>query len=109
MAHALEARRSEQHAGQVMRRFEADVFPPIGARPVAEIQAPELVAMVKAIAGRGVNDLAKRALQTSGQVFRYAIAHGMAKRNPATDIKPGDVLAPPEAEHGPDRRQGTPN
>lgn len=85
--------RSEQHAGQVMRRLEADVFPHIGARPVAEVQAPELVAMLKAIAGRGVNDLAKRALQTSGQVFRYAIAHGFAKRNPATDIKPGDVLA----------------
>ena len=85
--------RSEQHAGQVMRRFEADVFPHIGARPVAEIQAPELVAMVKAIAGRGVNDLAKRALQTSGQVFRYAIAHGLAKRNPAADIRPSDLLA----------------
>jgi hypothetical protein len=35
--------RSEQHAGQVMRRFEANVFPYIGARPVSEIQAPELV------------------------------------------------------------------
>lgn len=85
--------RSEQHAGQVMRRFEANVFPHIGARPVSEIQAPELVSMLKAIEARGVNDLAKRALQTSGQVFRYAIAHGLAKRNPATDIKPGDVLA----------------
>ena len=85
--------RSEQHAGQVMRRFEANVFPHIGARPVAEVQAPELVAMLKAIEARGVNDLAKRALQTSGQVFRYAIAHGLAKRNPATDIKPSDVLA----------------
>jgi len=85
--------RSEQHAGQVMRRFEANVFPHIGTRPVAEVQAPELVAMLKAIEARGVNDLAKRALQTSGQVFRYAIAHGLAKRNPATDIKPSDVLA----------------
>ena len=85
--------RSEQHAGQVMRRFEANVFPYIGARPVSEILAPELVAMLKAIEKRGVNDLAKRALQTSGQVFRYAIAHGLAKRNPATDIKPSDVLA----------------
>ena len=85
--------RSEQHAGQVMRRFEANVFPYIGPRPVSEIQAPELVAMLKAIEKRGVNDLAKRALQTSGQVFRYAIAHGLAKRNPATDIKPSDVLA----------------
>lgn len=85
--------RSEQHAGQVMRRFEANVFPYIGTRPVAAIQAPELVAMLKAIEQRGVNDLAKRALQTSSQVFRYAIAHGLATRNPATDIKPSDVLA----------------
>jgi integrase len=49
--------------------------------------------MLKAIESRGVNDLAKRALQTSSQVFRYAVAHGKATRNPATDIKPGDVLA----------------
>ncbi len=85
--------RSEQHAGQVMRRFEANVFPHIGGRPVSEIQAPELVTMLKGIEARGVSDLAKRALQTSSQVFRYAIAHGLAKRNPATDIKPADVLA----------------
>ena len=85
--------RSEQHAGQVMRRFEVNVFPLIGARPITDIQAPELVAMLKAIESRGVNDLAKRALQTSSQVFRYAIAHGLAKRNPAIDIKPSDVLA----------------
>lgn len=84
--------RSQRHAEQVMRRFEANVFPHIGARPVAEIQAPELVAMIKAIEGRGVIDLAKRALQTSGQVFRYAIANGLATRNPAVEIKPGDIL-----------------
>lgn len=85
--------RSQRHAEQVMRRFEANVFPHIGARPVEEIQAPELVAMLKAIEGRGVIDLAKRALQTSGQVFRYAIANGLATRNPAVEIKPGDILA----------------
>jgi integrase len=85
--------RSEQHAAQVMRRFEANVFPQIGKRPVSEIQPPELVTMLKSIEARGVNDLAKRAHQTSSQVFRYAVAHGVATRNPATDIKPSDVLA----------------
>jgi integrase len=85
--------RTEQHAGQVKRRFQTNVFPHIGARPVSQIQAPELVAMLKAIEARGVNDVAKRAHQTSSQVFRYAIAHGLATRNPAADIKPGDVLA----------------
>jgi integrase len=76
-----------------MRRLKADVFPAIGARPVSEIQAQELVAMVQAVSKRGALDIAKRALQTSGQVFRYAVAHGLAQRNPAADIKPSDVLA----------------
>jgi integrase len=49
--------------------------------------------MVKAIEARGVGDLAKRALETTGQVFRFAIAHGHGvKRNPATDVRPADVL-----------------
>lgn len=87
------AARSESHTVYVWRRLEADVFPLIGARPVAEIEAPELVAMMKAIEKRGALDIAKRALQTCSQVFRYAIAHGMARRNPAVDIRPSDVLA----------------
>ncbi|WP_368647412.1 tyrosine-type recombinase/integrase [Castellaniella ginsengisoli] len=84
--------RSARHAGYVMRRLETDVFPVLGKRPVDEIQAPELVKMTKAIEERGALDIAKRSLQTCGQVFRYAIAHGHAIRNPATEIRPGDIL-----------------
>lgn len=84
--------RSPRHADYVLRRLEADIFPAIGSMPVDAIKAPDLVAMTKAIAARGALDIAKRALQTTGQVFRYAIAHGLAQRNPATDIKPGDIL-----------------
>ena len=91
--------RSERHAEYVLRRLNDDVFPVIGARPVAQIEAPELVRMVKAIESRGALDIAKRALQTTGQVFRYAIAHGLATRNPAADIKPGDVLASRKREN----------
>jgi integrase len=87
------AARSPRHADYVIRRLEADVFPVIGKRPIAEIQAPELVAMMKAIEKRGALDIAKRCYQMAGQVFRYAIAHGLARRNPASDVKPGDVLA----------------
>jgi integrase len=49
--------------------------------------------MVKAIEKRGALDIAKRCHQMAGQIFRYAIAHGLAERNPASDIKPSDVLA----------------
>ena len=88
--------KNARHAGYVLARLEADVFPAIGSRPISEILAPELVSMVKAIEKRGALDIAKRCLQMTGQIFRYAIAHGEggATRNPAADIKPTDVLVP---------------
>jgi len=86
------AARSDNHVAYVWRRLEADVFPAIGTRPVSEIEAPELVAMTKNTAKRGALDIAKRNLQTCGQVFRYAIAHDLTKRNPAAEIKPADIL-----------------
>jgi integrase len=76
----------------VIRRLEVDVFPIIGSRPISEIQAPELVNMMKAIQRRGALDISKRCYQMTGQVFRYAVAHGIAERNPAGDIKPSDIL-----------------
>ncbi len=86
--------RTEKHAAQVLRRLEVDVFPRLGGLPITAIKAPDLVATAKAVEKRGAHDLARRAIQISGQVFRYAIGHGMADHNPARDIEPSDVLAP---------------
>lgn len=86
------ANRSDSHVGQVLRRFEADVFPAIGAKPVDQIKARDLIDVMKAIQARGAIDVAARALQTASQVFRYAIVHEKAARNPAVEIRPGDVL-----------------
>ncbi|WP_399684003.1 tyrosine-type recombinase/integrase [Xenophilus sp.] len=91
--------RSARHAEYVLRRLEADVFPDLGKMPVAEITASRLVAMAKKIEKRGALDIAKRSLQTCGQVFRYAIAHDMAERNPAADVKPSDALKPRVKQH----------
>lgn len=84
--------KSPRHVDYVKRRMEADILPCLGARPIALIEAPELVAMTKAIEQRGALDIAKRALETTGQVFRFAIAHGYAMRNPASEIRPSDIL-----------------
>ena len=61
------AARSPRHAEYVIRRLEADVFPMIGSRPISEIQAPELVKIMKAIQRRGALDIAKRCYQMTGQ------------------------------------------
>jgi integrase len=84
--------KSPRHVDSVRRRMAADILPCLGGRSIAEIEAPELVAMTKAIEQRGARDIAKRALETAGQVFRYGIAHGYSKRNPATEIRPSDIL-----------------
>jgi integrase len=84
--------RTERHSEYVMRRLEADVFPALGRKPITDITAPQLLAMAKTIEARGALDIAKRALQTCGQVLRYAVAHGILERNPAADVKPGDAL-----------------
>ncbi len=86
--------KSPRHVDATQRRMEANIFPLLGARQIGEIEAPELVAMVKAIEARGAADLAKRALENAGQIFRFAIAHGFTKRNPASEIRPADVLKP---------------
>ena len=84
--------KSPRHVDYVKRRMNADILPCLGARPIAEIEAPELVAIIMAIEQRGARDIAKRALETVGQVFRYSIAHGYSKRNPASEIRPRDIL-----------------
>ena len=88
------ADKAPRYVRQMRARIDNDILPAIGSRPIREIEAPELVAIVKEIEARGARELARRALETISQVFRYAIAHGMATRNPASDVKPVDVLMP---------------
>jgi integrase len=84
--------RTPRHAGYVIRRLEADVFPKIGHKSVADIKPPDIAAIGAAINARGARDLAGRALQSCGQVFRYAIANGYCETNPVAQIKPSEVL-----------------
>ncbi len=91
--------RSDRHSAYVLRRLEADVFPAIGGRPVGSVTAPQLLAMAKGIEARGALDIAKRSLQTCGQILRYAVAHGLIERNPGADVRPSDALKPRKKEN----------
>lgn len=84
---------SAGHAERIIRRLERDIFPWLGKRPIAEIEAPELLATLRRIENRGAIETAHRAMQNCGQVFRYAVATGRAKRNPAADL--AGAIPPP--------------
>jgi integrase len=86
--------KSARHASTTRNRLKGNVYPVLGARPIAEIEPMELVQLAKGIEARGASDMAKRILQVVGMILRYAVAHGFSKRNPAAEIRPMDILRP---------------
>jgi integrase len=88
---------AEHHGDRIIRRLERDIFPWIGGRPIAEVAAPDLLAVVRRIESRGALETAHRALGNCGQVFRYAIATGRANRDPSGDLR--GALPPVKGEH----------
>lgn len=79
--------RTERHAGYVLRRLEADVFPAIGKKPISTVRPRDVIAVLKKIEERGAVDIAKRAKETIGQVFSFAIQNERAEANPAANLK----------------------
>src|SRR6266699_628751 len=85
---------------RLLARLQADVFPEIGSRPVIDIDAPELLVMLRKVEGRGVIETTRRLKQLCGAVFRYAIATGRAKHDPSVDLR-GALTSPgrPRGHH----------
>jgi hypothetical protein len=67
---------AKNHAARVKSRLEQDVFPWVGKKLIAEIAAPEILAVLRRIESRGALETAHRVLGICGQVFRYAITTG---------------------------------
>ncbi len=84
-------------AKDVWSRLEKNIFPYLADRPIREITAPELLAVIRRIESRGAIETARRQLQKCGQIFRYAVACGLAERDPASDLR--GALAPTLSKH----------
>jgi integrase len=79
--------RTRYYADQILRRLQADLFPAIGRRPIAELEPPELLDLLRKVEKRGANEMARRLKQLIGQIYRFAIVTGRAKRDPSADLK----------------------
>lgn len=88
---------SAGHASTILDRLERNVFPWLGTRPIEEIEAPDLLKVLRRIKSRGALGLAHRVRNHCSNVFRYAIATGRAKRDPAADLR--GSLPPAEFQH----------
>lgn len=88
---------TEQYAGQIMRRLEADIFSQIGDAPISELKPMHMLTALQKIEDRGARETAHRIKQTCGQILRYAVATGRAERDIVADLR--GALAPVKKGH----------
>lgn len=95
-----EAKREEwspAHSTRWLERMRKDVFPYIGAMPIADVTAPVLLQTLRRVESRGVRETVHSIQQACGQTFRYGIATGRCERNPAADLR--GALKPVMVQH----------
>jgi integrase len=96
----MDERKTVVEIGQyekTLARFKSDVFPWLGRRPIAEIDAPEILAVLKRIDSRGARFTAHRVRSEISRVFRYGIKEGYCKADPARDLV--DAIPPAQTTH----------
>ncbi len=82
---------------KALARHEKNVFPWLGGRPIAEISAPEVLAVLRRVDERGARYTAHKIRSEISQAFRYAVATGRAERDPCPDLR--GAIPPARGEH----------
>lgn len=93
--------KSERHVRTTEQRLTDYAYGPLGHRAMGSIAAADVVKVIKAVEARGIGETARRVFEVISQIFRYAVAHGLAERNPAADV-------PARSCHNPSAWWGTP-
>ena len=88
---------SKSTAKDTINRLERDIFPHIGALPIAEITPKQMIATLRKIEARGAQEIARRIKAVCARIFSYANQIGIENRNPAANLK--DVLKPIKPGH----------
>lgn len=89
--------KTASHQQKTLRRLEVYIFPYIGKKPISEITAPDVLETLKRPQNQNKLETAHRALQVTGQVFRYAVQTGRAIRDVTSDLK--GALPPANTKH----------
>jgi integrase len=73
-------------AKRVFFRLEKDLFGTLGPMPISKIEPHDVLDVIRKIEGRGSVNMAWRVHSYVGEIFRYAVALGVAARDPSRDI-----------------------
>jgi integrase len=71
---------------KTLARFESDVLPWLGKKPITKIDAPLVLSVLKRVDERGARYTAHRVRSEISRVFRYGITQGYCTADPARDL-----------------------
>jgi len=83
--------------GRVSDRLQVWVYPALGRRPIAEIEPLDLLSCFRHIESQNRHETAHRTRADCSRVFRYAVASGLARRDPTADLR--GALTPIKVTH----------
>ncbi len=78
--------------------LEKNVFPSIGGMPISAVKPTDVLKALQKVEARGAIESAHKIKQLCGQVFRFAIAAGLAERDVTVDLRDA-LCAIPEAHY----------
>jgi len=87
----------EGHATKISRRLERDLYPYLGKVEIKTVTPAQLLAVLRRVEARGALETAHRLHQNCGQIWRYAVASGLAERDITQDLK--GALPPAKEKH----------
>ena len=90
---------SAKHFTKVRSALDKDLYPHMGSMPIADIEPPALIAAIRQIEDRGARDLSRQIRGYASKVFQFAIAEGLATRDPANDIRAAMAAKPKVTHH----------
>ena len=95
-AELAEKKRRDRKAAATLRKFDwfmSFAFPALGPRPIHEISAREVLAVLKEVEARGTHETARKLRTAIGDVFRFAIVTARAENDPTGALR-GALVAP---------------
>jgi integrase len=92
-----ECRWADSYSDHVIRRFERDIFPWLGKKPIKKISPAEILTCLKRIEARGTRETAHRVYQNICWVFRHAAVTGRLIHDPSASLK--GTLLPTNEKH----------
>jgi len=92
---------SEHHYNRTITALERDCFKYIGHKPINEITARDILAILHIMVERDAKESARKLFYSISKIFKWSVANYKADRNPTADFLLEEILGKKSKAHYP--------